>query len=204
MPSCPPAPTLSAPLPMTLRDPALEPDTDWEIHPLREEEVDQALELWRDIFGKPRSREHWQWRFRGTPYTDTVYATVAVNGTGRVIGHYTAMPVKINHHGKPLSGCQGMDALVHPEYRGQRIFVKTEKLCYERMAADGICLTYGVPHYNSYPGFTRYMNWLHIVHLREFWARTDWRDGIARRLKLAPLARALNLLVCTWRRSHVS
>lgn len=185
---------------MSLSEPRTETGTDWEVRPLREEDLEQALQLWRDVFQKPRSMEHWLWRFRGTPYTDKVYATVAVTPEGRVVGHYTAMPVKINHHGRPFPGCQGMDAIVHPDYRGQNIFIQTERLCYERMAADGIKLTYGVPHYNSYPGFTRYMKWLHIVHLREFWSRIDWRESIERRIPIPPLARALNRAIAAWKR----
>lgn len=102
------------------------------------------VRLFKDIFGREMSLAEWQWKYViGKP---RVYASLAVNGHGAVIAHYGGMPQHMVHNGKEMYGMAIGDVMVHPSYRGTKLFKKIAELLPVVSAQDGFTLGYGFPN----------------------------------------------------------
>lgn len=115
-------------------------------------------ELWNAVHeGRPRSEAYDRWRFLTTP----IWTSLAMAGD-RCAGSYSLAPTQMNIGGRIVAGAQSLDTMTHPEFRGQGLFVKLADHCYQQAVAEGCAMVYGFPNENSYPGFTRRLNFQHV------------------------------------------
>jgi|SRR5262245_8668007 len=151
----------------------------WRLERYREGDEHAILELFRTVFGKSRSVEHWHWQFRANPYGGPFVSLARREDDGAVIGSYSVMPLKLNVMGRAVLACQSVDTAVHPDHRGQRVFEQTASDCYAWCEASGLQAVVGFPNANSYPGFMRTLDWRRIV----FPVQHTLRLSIARELR---------------------
>jgi len=160
------------------------PAEEWRLE--RYEAGDEAglLELFRTVFGKSRSLEHWTWQFQRNPYGGP-YVTIARRARDRaVVGGYSVMPVMLNYLGRAVPACQSVDTAVHPDFRGQRIFEKTATDCYAWCAEAGLQAVVGFPNASSYPGFVRSLGWKRVVFPTAHALRLGYADVLR---KMGPI-----------------
>jgi predicted N-acetyltransferase YhbS len=135
----------------------------WRLERYRPGDEAGVLDLFRTVFGKARSLEHWNWQFRDNPYGGPFVSLARRESDGLVVGSYSVMPVMLNLMGKQVLMCQSVDTAVHPDFRGQRIFEKTATDCYAWCESQGVKAVMGFPNASSYPGFVRSLAWKRIV-----------------------------------------
>lgn len=160
----------------------------WTLDRYRPGDEQGILELFRTVFGKARSLEHWEWQFRRNPYGGPFAAVARRISDGAIVGSYSVMPVQLNLVGKPVLACQSVDTAVHPEFRGQRIFERTANECYEWCRSEGLQAVIGFPNASSYPGFVRNLAWRRIVFPIEYRLRLGLASAERRRIGGGPLA----------------
>jgi len=158
--------------------PSLRP---WRLERYREGDESAILELFRTVFGKSRSLEHWRWQFKDNPYGGPFISLARRVEDGVVVGSYSVTPVMLNVMGRAVLACQSVDTAVHPDHRGQRIFEQTASDCYAWCAASGVNAVFGFPNASSYPGFMRSLEWRRIA----FPVRHGLRLEIGSRLRRA-------------------
>jgi predicted N-acetyltransferase YhbS len=139
------------------------PARPWRLERYREGDEGAILELFRTVFGRSRSADHWRWQFKDNPYGGPFVSLARRIDDGAVIGSYSVMPVMLNVMGRPVPACQSVDTAVHPDHRGQRVFEQTAGDCYAWCESSGIKAVIGFPNASSYPGFLRTLDWRRIA-----------------------------------------
>jgi hypothetical protein len=147
----------------------------------RDGDEEAVLALFRTVFGKARSLEHWRWQFKANPYGGPFVSMARRESDGLVVGSYSVMPVKLNLMGRSVLACQSVDTAVHPDHRGQRLFETTASDCYEWGASAGLKAVVGFPNASSYPGFMRTLGWRRIAFPDQHVLRLGIGAALARR-----------------------
>jgi hypothetical protein len=93
----------------------------YSIRPYQPGDENAILRLFNEVFSagaedfKPRRLEEWHWEYGSNPAGQQVM--VAVQPDGRVIAHYACWPVRVQTQGEESLAGQGVDSMVHPEFR---------------------------------------------------------------------------------------
>jgi predicted N-acetyltransferase YhbS len=142
--------------------PETTPSRPWRLERYRDGDEQAILGLFREVFGRSRSPEHWRWQFKDNPYGGPFVSLARRIDDGAVVGSYSVMPVMLNVMGKAVLACQSVDTAVHPDHRGQRVFEQTASDCYAWCESGGVKAVFGFPNASSYPGFMRTLDWRRI------------------------------------------
>jgi N-acetylglutamate synthase-like GNAT family acetyltransferase len=146
------------------------------------------LALFRAVFGRERSADHWRWKFAETPYPNRQISLAVAKQGGALLGHYAVVPVPLNWMGRRILGAESVDTMVHPDARGLGLFEQLGTDCYARLRELGVGLVYGLPNRNSYPGFLRKLGWKRIGFLDSYTLRLSVREPLRRILRSGALA----------------
>jgi hypothetical protein len=65
------------------------------------------------------------------------------------------------YQGKNYFVVQSGDTMTHINHTGKGLFTQLAKLTYKLAVQNGAIMVYGFPNDNSYPGFTKKLNWIH-------------------------------------------
>jgi len=153
----------------------------WRLERYRDGDEEAVLALFRTVFGKARSPEHWRWQFKANPYGGPFVSMARREHDGLVVGSYSVMPVMLNLMGRSVPACQSVDTAVHPDHRGQRLFETTASDCYAWCASAGLKAVVGFPNSSSYPGFMRTLGWRRIVFPDQHLLRLGIGAALAKR-----------------------
>ena len=140
----------------------------WTNREAGEDDLDLIRDLYRAVRHNNRPRSFDQWRFFAAP--DGPCPTVLAMDGDRAAGMYTLWPVRLRLGDQVVLGAQSMDTMAHPDYRGQGVFTKLARACYELAAAKGFQVLYGFPNPLSYLGFIRRLEWDHTGDI-DHWVR---------------------------------
>jgi GNAT superfamily N-acetyltransferase len=178
---------------------------DWDLERYRPGDERDMLELFRLVFGKQRSLEHWTWQFNKSPYGGP-FATLARRKSDHLlVGQHVVMLYLLNVKGRPVRGCHSLDLAVHPDYRGQRIFDVTARDCFEWCLSHDIQFVVAFPNASSYPGFVRTLGWNRILFPNRYVMRVGIGGAVRKGLKGMPLvAPAADLVFRSGRRLQLS
>ena len=155
------------------------PSRPWRIERYRAGDEQAILELFRTVFGKSRSDDHWRWQFKDNPYGGPFASLARRVDDGAVVGSYSVMPIMLNVMGRPVLACQSVDTAVHSDHRGQRVFEQTATDCYAWCESQGVKAVIGFPNAISYQGLVRTLNW----------RRVGFPVQYRMRMEIAPLVR---------------
>jgi GNAT superfamily N-acetyltransferase len=103
------------------------------------------VKLFKEIFNREMTIEEWRWKYTGQG-NKKVYSSVAVNETNEVIAHYGGIPHRMIYHGKEIHGLSIGDVIVHPAFRGLKLFKKAAEMVPDEAVRDGFILGYGFPN----------------------------------------------------------
>jgi GNAT superfamily N-acetyltransferase len=159
-------------------------------------EGDEAgiAKLYQLAFGEPLDVPHWRWQYIENP-AKIVTITLAEEKS-EIVGQYALRPVRMKVGQDSRLAALSLDTMVHPEYRGQGMFVKLAKHLYETVAGRGIPLVYGFPNEASYHGFIARLEWKDLTKNVPLFVRPlNVRRILNQRLKPALLAGAAGWLV---------
>ncbi|GAB4419291.1 MAG: hypothetical protein OHK0032_15190 [Thermodesulfovibrionales bacterium] len=103
------------------------------------------VKLFKEVFGREMTLEEWRWKYTGRG-NKKVYSSVAVNESGEVVAHYGGMPHRMVYQGREVYGLAIGDVMVHPKFRGFKLFKKAAAMVPDEAVKDGIILGYGFPN----------------------------------------------------------
>jgi hypothetical protein len=75
------------------------------------------------------------------------------------IGFYGVIPVKAKLENEIITIAQSADTITHPNYRKLGLFKNLAELTYKLCEDLEIPFLFGVPNYNSFHGFIKYLKW---------------------------------------------
>lgn len=117
-----------------------------EIRLLQNTELELANNFFNEIYNTNRTFEHFLWEFLNGPAGKAIYV-VAVDvheSSFKIVGTQCAIPLElIGPGGDIILTAKSEDTLVHPEYRGQKLFEKMYDLLFEECTKTGIKYIWG-------------------------------------------------------------
>lgn len=101
--------------------------------------------LFREVFGREMSLDEWDWKYKSAG-DQKIYSSVAVSKTHGIVAHYGCMARRMTYQGKEVYGLAIGDVMVHPKFRGTKLFKKVTMLSPEESGKEGISIGYGFPN----------------------------------------------------------
>lgn len=129
----------------------------------RAEDSAQLQSLFAKVFGYDRGERHYRWKLNANPAGAPV--VVVAEDAGRIVGQHALWPNRFRAGSETVSGAQSIDAMVHPDYRGQGMFTRLGKEAMGAAADRGIEVLVAFPVAASLPGFIRSLGWQHVGDL---------------------------------------
>ncbi len=118
------------------------------VRPYQRGDEEQILKLFKLVFGKEKSLQHWQWEFLKHPYG--IFISLAFLN-GKLVAQCASIPVRIRYKNKIIKGAQFVDCMSHPKTRGiavrkKGIFALTVQAFFDFFSGCGkIEYIYGFP-----------------------------------------------------------
>ena len=82
--------------------------------------------------------------------------------------YYGVFAVKLCIEGEIVQAAQSGDTATHSNHRGKGLFIELAKKTYSLCNELGIEIVFGFPNKNSYPGFVKKLNWVHMHDIDVF------------------------------------
>jgi hypothetical protein len=128
-----------------------------EIRAYRAGDEDGIRRLFETCHRRPLDPDVWRWRYASRPEGNP--ATAVAIDAGKVVGHVSALPVRLERGASAVRAGLWVDLMVHPNHRNLTMFLdmaeENRRLC----AAAGIELLYAFPNNNSFPVLKRMLDW---------------------------------------------
>lgn len=102
--------------------------------------------LFKEVFGREMPLDEWRWKYIIGRGNNKIYSAVAVSESHGIVAHYGCMTHRMIYHGKEVYGLAIGDVMVHPKFRGSKLFKKVTMLSPEESGKDGISIGYGFPN----------------------------------------------------------
>ncbi len=183
----------------------------WSTRAYREGDEEGIFELWKAVYPEnPYDRQQWlrwwHWIYRANPRGTGVICVAEHDG--RVVGHAAEVPLVMKIGGENVLVGLGIDAMTHPEYRRQGMYLAVVRTRRALGEARGIRATYAFPNKLSYPGQVNELGAFDIATMQKVVKPLSWRNAMLtqtrNRLLLAIGAVAGGLLSTTFFRTSKS
>jgi len=133
------------------------PVTIRKLAPESKKDIDGWRDLYQVVFGREFPEEVWKWKYIENPFGDSdgplIYLAESNN---QIVGARSLLPTMVTIEDgqtrRALRACQFNNAMVHPDFRRQGIFLKATKYSDEDARRKGYQLNYGYPNNQSLPG----------------------------------------------------
>ncbi len=130
----------------------------WTVRDARPEDSAQLQALFTDTFGYDRGAGHYQWNLENPAGAPIV---VVAEDAGRIVGQSALWPHRFRVGDEVVMCVQSIDAMAHPDYRGQGMFTQLRKEAMRSAAERGVAMFVGFPIPQHLPWFIS-MGWEHV------------------------------------------
>lgn len=153
----------------------------WFTRAYREGDEEGIFDLWKAVYPEnPRDRQQWlrwwQWMYRANPMGMGVICVAEHDG--RIVGHAAEVPLAMKVGAENVVVGLGIDAMTHPEYRRQGMYLEVVKARRALGEARGIRATYAFPNRFSYPGQTNELGAFDIATMQKVIRPLNWRNAV--------------------------
>lgn len=137
------------------------------VRPFRDGDAEPAIDLWNRVFASEpgaarRSRTEWNWLYAASPLARQVM--VAAEPDGRLIAHYSGLPIRFQVGDRVMVAALVLDSMVHPDYRlglhQDGAFLRTAREWFSVWnSPDRNAVHYGFPNRSAYPIGRRFLDY---------------------------------------------
>jgi GNAT superfamily N-acetyltransferase len=175
----------------------------WSVRAYHDGDEEGIFELWKAVYPEnPYDRQQWlrwwHWMYRANP-TGIGVICVAEHD-GRVVGHAAEVPLVMKIGCENVLVGLGIDAMTHPEYRRQGMYLAVVKTRRALGEACGIRATYAFPNKLSYPGQMMELSAFDIATMQKVVKPLNWRNAMRTQTKnrlLIAIGAVAGRLLCT-------
>jgi hypothetical protein len=115
-----------------------------EISLLKDSEIDEVIAFFNAMTGGERNKAKFEWEFQNAPAGKAIYVVAKDISTQKIIGTQCAIPINlITDSGKTILTGKSEDSIVHPNYRGMKIFDKMYQFLFIKCKEQGIKYLWG-------------------------------------------------------------
>jgi hypothetical protein len=129
----------------------------------REEDAQDVLDLFNHVFNKHLSMNRWLWEHTENPIVPTQFNLAMCKA--KPIGQSAAVPLLFNHEGITLNTVRVQNAMVHPDFRKQGVFLHTLKNLTSQVYEKQIEFIYTFPNDRSIGAFVKRLDYRHIFDI---------------------------------------
>jgi glycosyltransferase involved in cell wall biosynthesis len=144
----------------------------WSIRQYQDGDETQIRELRAITLSGEKTSQWWKWQYLENP--DGPAIIILAEAHQKIVGHRAIIPVRMKIGNETCMGSYGLDAMTHPDYQRQGIYVSIGKLIYESLIKNGIGIVYGTPNNNAYPIAIKYLQWFDICNVPVMVKIIDW------------------------------
>lgn len=120
---------------------------------LSQEEFEQIVTLFKDVFKRDISVEALRHSYMSTPLGFSFHSIMKDNGV--ICGFNSFEPSYFLYHGNKVLVASSVTTMVDVKYRGASNFYHIISKAYPYLKSAGVTLVYAYPNDNSYPVFTK-------------------------------------------------
>jgi GNAT superfamily N-acetyltransferase len=142
-----------------------------DFRPFRPGDEQAILTLFQAAFGKPMSKDYWNWRYRDNPI-DAPMIELAWDGD-TLAAHYAVSPMPLMIGRDVGKAALSMTTMTHPDYQGMGLFPQLAERLYDRLAKQGYRMVFGFPNSNSHRGFVQNLGWEDMAPVPQMSAAID-------------------------------
>lgn len=172
----------------------------WSVRAYRDGDEEGILELWKVVYPKPTyHREEWMrwwnWMYKANP--NGIGVIFVADHDGKIVGHAAEIPMAMKIGSESLLVGLGADALTHPDYRRQGMYVELVKARRAEGERRGIRATYSFPNELSYPAMLTRGLTFDIATMQKVVRPLNWQRSVRTQtqnrilLTIGPLAGSL-------------
>jgi GNAT superfamily N-acetyltransferase len=121
----------------------------------------------------------WRWLYRENP-AGTGWIQIAEH-EGKIVGQSAIVPILIKIGTEVITGVQGIDAMIHPEYRHQGIYVALSRSTHSEAAKEGIYIGFTFPNEKSHPIEINKLDWFNVAPLQVIIKPDNWGNALKMR-----------------------
>lgn len=134
----------------------------WAIRKFEDADEAGVINLHASAFNALTDLDYWLWKYKENPAGSMRY--VAEDKKEGIVGHYGLIFQKIKIGDKIVTGSQAVDAMTHPKFQRQGMFVKLGKEILHQAGNEGIFFTFGFPNEAALPGHKE-VGWVEICEV---------------------------------------
>lgn len=118
----------------------------------------KILELFEIVFHSTMSAEHWRWQFPDNPFSRPI-VYVAETSDGRLIGHYSLIPLPFVKNKKPGLAALSIQSMIHPDFQKRGILKSLAAAAERQLDEDKILTGVTFLNDNSLHAYTTHFGW---------------------------------------------
>jgi L-amino acid N-acyltransferase YncA len=124
----------------------------YKVRVLSDDDVPAVIDMYNETFPDTnKTTAWWQWWFRDNP-AGAGMAVVAEGSDGTFAGMFHLAPVRLWHQGEEVIVAQDQLGVIHPDYRGQRVFTTLAHELY-RLAQQNFPFIFCQPNTKVMPAY---------------------------------------------------
>jgi GNAT superfamily N-acetyltransferase len=128
------------------------PAMSYKVRVLTDDDVPAVIDMYNEAFPDTnKTTAWWHWWFRDNP-AGAGMAVVAEGSDGTFAGMFHLAPVRLWHRGEEVIVAQDQLGVVHPDYRGQRVFTNLARELY-RLARENFPFIFCQPNTKVMPAY---------------------------------------------------
>ncbi len=124
--------------------------------------IADLLVIYKDAFGKDVGIDYIE-KKQNTSFAGLSYVGyIAYSEADEPAAFYGVFPCYAEYENKKFLVAQSGDTMTHSKHTGKGLYTALAKETYNYCKSNGVHLVFGFPNRNSYPGFTRKLDWIHF------------------------------------------
>jgi len=135
-------------------------------------DIQSFLDLFETSFGKPMSRDYFNWKYINNPFKIDKIPIIVAEETNKLVGARPFMATRLVINGAIVSALQPCDTMVHPEFRGSGVFARMNGAAISEFQMTDYKIFYNFPNKNSIRGYLN-CGWETISETAWHWAVLD-------------------------------
>lgn len=144
-------------------------DAEYKAIPFSLKEFVSMKVLFYSAFGAEISYPTFLKRFDTFSLGNEVIGYIAIHRQSNTpAAYYGVFPVKLLMNNEIVLAAQSGDTMTHEKHRKKGLFLWLAKMTFEKCAENGIAFVFGIPNCNSYTGFVKHLNWLHVDNINSY------------------------------------
>ncbi|WP_270180120.1 GNAT family N-acetyltransferase [Alkalihalobacillus sp. CinArs1] len=123
-------------------------------------DFDKYKQLYRAVFSKEMSAEHFKWKFQSGDMNAIIFC--AVTETGDLVGSRVVLITKVSIGDQVYQAAQSVDSMVHPDFQGRGIYKQLNLHAIDALKKKDISMIITFPNHNSLPPLEK-LGWKRIA-----------------------------------------